>query len=455
MSRLFTCLLFAAAMLTAGAYDYKVGDLCYNINEDGNTVSVAPEKSNGGYTSLGGKVTIPRMVLIENRPYTVTAIGRNAFYYCKNITEVVIGDAVTIIDSFAFEDCSGLTSVTFGRVLQVIGFSSFSGCKSLTTLDIPKPVKEIGESAFDGCTSLTTITLPSTLLTIGRSAFAYCSKVTTINGGENVERMGRGAIDYTKWYSNQPNGVVYFGKVAVGVRGDVPETITFKEGIVSIAPYFVSSDYLLHVNFPSTLKEIGEQSFEFCRELNNVTFPASLEVIGPTAFDACMAFTDVVIPDNVTTIGNNAFSRSSNITKVTIGKGVTSIGQTAFTSCTGLQHIYSFPDPDLVVMGKDVFYRGPSSSCVLHVKSEYLSKYETADQWKNFMPNIVDDLSDAPAAKKGDVNGDGEVGIADVTVLVDLISNRSENERSDVNGDGETGIPDVTVLVSLILESLR
>ena len=71
------------------------------------------------------------------------------------------------------------------------------------------------------------------------------------------------------------------------------------------------------------------------------------------------------------------------------------------------------------------------------------------------MPNIVGDLSDAPAAKKGDVNGDGEVGIADVTVLVDLISNRSENERSDVNGDGETGIPDVTVLVSLILESLR
>ena len=453
MTRFFTCLLFAAAMLTAGAYDYKVGDLCYDINEDGNTVSVAPEKSNGGYNSLSGVVTIPRMVLIENRPYTVTAIARNAFYYCKNITDVSVGDGVIKIDSFAFEDCTGLKSVTFGRVLQIIGFSSFSGCKSLTTLDIPEPVKEIQESAFENCTSLTTITLPSTLLTIGRSAFARCSKVTTINGGENVERMGRNAISYTKWYSNQPDGVVYFGKVAAGLRGDIPETLTFKEGIVSIAPCFVNNDILINVKFPSTLREIGEEAFAACRNLNNVTFPSSLQVIGSQAFDACMAFTEVVIPDNVTTLESNAFSRSSGITKLTIGKGVISIGSYAFTSCTGLQQIYSYPDPDNVTMGRDVFYHGPSASCVLHVKNEYLGKYEVADQWKNFMPNIVGDLTDQPSGEKGDVNGDGEVGIADVTQLVDLLVTNSENERSDVNNDGETGIADLTMLVSIILSS--
>lgn len=60
--------------------------------------------------------------------------------------------------------------------------------------------------------------------------------------------------------------------------------------------------------------------------------------------------------------------------------------------------------------------------------------------------------ADQPAVKKGDVNGDGEVGVADVSKLVDLLINHSTNERSDVNGDGETSIADLTMLVSIILE---
>ena len=52
----------------------------------------------------------------------------------------------------------------------------------------------------------------------------------------------------------------------------------------------------------------------------------------------------------------------------------------------------------------------------------------------------------------GDVNGDGEVSIADVTMLVSLVVEQSSNPRSDVNGDGETSIADVTTLVTILLE---
>ena len=50
----------------------------------------------------------------------------------------------------------------------------------------------------------------------------------------------------------------------------------------------------------------------------------------------------------------------------------------------------------------------------------------------------------------GDVNGDDEVSIADVTMLVDLLLRQQSNERSDVNGDGETGIADLTSLVDIL-----
>ena len=57
-----------------------------------------------------------------------------------------------------------------------------------------------------------------------------------------------------------------------------------------------------------------------------------------------------------------------------------------------------------------------------------------------------------PDFKKGDVNGDGEISIADVTMLVSLVVDQASNERSDVNGDGETGIADVTTLVNMLME---
>jgi hypothetical protein len=55
-------------------------------------------------------------------------------------------------------------------------------------------------------------------------------------------------------------------------------------------------------------------------------------------------------------------------------------------------------------------------------------------------------------AKKGDVNGDGEVTIADVTALVNIILGKNDKKAiADVNGDGPVTIADVTALVNIIL----
>jgi spore coat protein CotH len=55
----------------------------------------------------------------------------------------------------------------------------------------------------------------------------------------------------------------------------------------------------------------------------------------------------------------------------------------------------------------------------------------------------------------GDVNGDGEISIADVTVLIDILlggfANYDTQQRSDVNGDKEVSIADVTTLIDILL----
>lgn len=57
-----------------------------------------------------------------------------------------------------------------------------------------------------------------------------------------------------------------------------------------------------------------------------------------------------------------------------------------------------------------------------------------------------------PALPAGDVNGDGEVSVADVNVLVEMTLSGTFNVAGDVNGDSEVSIADVNALIDLILQ---
>ena len=53
--------------------------------------------------------------------------------------------------------------------------------------------------------------------------------------------------------------------------------------------------------------------------------------------------------------------------------------------------------------------------------------------------------------KIGDVNGDGEINIADVNAVIDHILSNTFSKPADVNGDGEVNIADVNALLDIIL----
>ena len=57
--------------------------------------------------------------------------------------------------------------------------------------------------------------------------------------------------------------------------------------------------------------------------------------------------------------------------------------------------------------------------------------------------------------KNGDVNGDGEVNVSDVNVVIDIILGGNYNDdirrRADVNNDGEIGVSDINLLIDIIL----
>ena len=83
-----------------------------------------------------------------------------------------------------------------------------------------------------------------------------------------------------------------------------------------------------------------------------------------------------------------------------------------------------------------------------YVGGTYANEVAHLKQWASQRLQAMDRTLYKPV--KGDVNGDGEVSVADITMLVSLVLAQKSNPRSDVNEDTETSIADISALVGIL-----
>ena len=130
-------MLSLQAMAYDFSYTHQGKTLYYDIISD-STVEVTYYSSVVTNNYVNGDVVIPSSVEYNGTTYSVTSIGIEAFYWCRNLTSVTIGSGVTSIDMRAFSECPALTSV---RCLAVtppsIDSNSFSNVPSTCTLTVP------------------------------------------------------------------------------------------------------------------------------------------------------------------------------------------------------------------------------------------------------------------------------------------------------------------------------
>lgn len=115
----------------APAYSFEVDGIYYNItSEEELTVAVIENKNWGNnYTNdYTGNIVIPEVVSYNEKSYTVTSIGNEAFKGCIGLTSVTIPNSVISIGYRAFYECSGLTSITIPNSIINIGYDAFNSC---------------------------------------------------------------------------------------------------------------------------------------------------------------------------------------------------------------------------------------------------------------------------------------------------------------------------------------
>ena len=400
---LFLCVIMLATMaigsVTSYAYDieytdeyeYKIANSTIYYTIENNEITIS-DCDNDSY----GELVIPEK--INNIP--VRYIGDNAFFFCSNLTSVILPDSVTNIGVDAFYGCTGLTSIiipdsvsfikeyAFRFVNNVIYFgeavgspwgakahngyvenglvyndkskSKFLGCPSTKKGDVvlPDSVVRIIDNAFYGCSNLKSITIPNSVTFIGNEALSGCSGLTSIT---------------------IPDGVTWFGSYAFsGCSGltsfSIPKSVSYvgneaflgcsKLVSIDVSPqneHYCSDNGILFDTDKTTLIKYPDAKKGY-----SYSIPDSVHYIDASAFSYNMNINEIVISDNVEIIGWNAFSNCQNLKKIKLGNKIKSIGRNAFDN-TAFYNNYS----------------NWSNDGLLYLK-EYLldSKYFTSKEYK-------------------------------------------------------------------------
>lgn len=173
--------------LSATAFDGCVR--LKDINLSNATIAAIPDQIFSGMRGLIS-ATVPK---------TVTSIGTEAFYACKNL-EMINGLSdcnITKIGEKAFYNCWSLKGADLsGSSLTVLPASAFKGDTALLSVKMPESLNEIGNEAFYGCSAMKKLDLNNTrLTTIGNSALSDMTSLMYINLPDTVNSVGAKAFD--------------------------------------------------------------------------------------------------------------------------------------------------------------------------------------------------------------------------------------------------------------------
>lgn len=330
-----TSLVALVAMLMllptgAGAYQFAVDGIFYNVNDHGAIVT-----HNGGTNCYSGDVIIPDVVSFGDTTYQVVAIGENAFKNSSGLTSVSIPETVTGIGKYAFTWCTGLTAVTIPGSVVTMEDGAFYYCTGLKSVNIPTGITALSEHLFHGCSSLVDINIPDGVTSIGGGAFKECASLTSVTLPPGITTIDVSVFEACAGLSSIiiPDQVTSIKSAAfmdcTGLAG-----ITFSTALKKIGSMaFYNCNSLTEVTLPDSVTIIDEAAFAECKKLTKVHMPALLTNIAGKGFFNCTSLTGVEFPNSLQKIGAQGFEWCRNLKKITFGNSISRIGQEAFSGC--------------------------------------------------------------------------------------------------------------------------
>ena len=301
----------------------------------------------------------------------IREIGASAFEGCTALETLIFEagtESLTIHDK-AFYNLKELKTLTFnGRsggdiILEDEIFASSTNLpkSELTTITLPESVKKLGKYTFAQRNNLKVVNLPASLEEVGMlevgdqyplisttsntykltsigiantSIFTGCGTLETVNvaaGGAHFESIG--GVLFAK-----EDGVTTTLLVAPwgnegdkmpdelkdpNVEGDQYGYLEVPETVTKIADYAFYYNKVKRVVFKGDHTEfaLGNNAFQWARELESISLPSGLKEIPEALFSNCNKLKEVEVPNTVTLVKQKAFANIDTLEKVTFAPG--------------------------------------------------------------------------------------------------------------------------------------
>ena len=362
-------------------------------------------------------------------PEGVVVIGESAFHDCTLLANITLPSTLCEIGEYAFSGCA-FESIAVPEGVGCISNGVFSGCWLLRDVTLPATLQEVGSGAFSGCelSDVTSYALIPPVL----DAYAF-DKQTYVQARLHVPAEAEAAYcaaDKWMYFSEKAevDGITYalnpYNHTAVvftgpwGVASVAVPAIIQHEGIgytvngIGIDAFYDENYYgesvLSDIVLPETILFLDERAFMACKgltkldlpeglvsigyracfdlELKDIHLPSTLREIGEDAFGSCGLLESIIIPEGVTSIGESAFSSCSSLASVTLPSTLKTIGGYAFGysvfNCLTDITCYAAIPP---VIDKDTFCEDIYSIATLHVPSDAVDNYQSAEYWNEFL----------------------------------------------------------------------
>ena len=407
----------------------------YKNNEKWGKLKVMAGSYDFTYNSANPNRTIYHMTVTSGTPLTVDGVT-----YAGKAKYVYHPANMTLESPTTFDCTNSEMDMTNGGskkyLMTEFGDSALIWCEQLTNVRVERMehLERIGNSAFRG-TNITQFTVPASCSHIGNMAFSACSKLSELMLMRNQNRTyGRlfyqlNATNFNCYINWKDHYNLYLDVSKWPTSPYRPECKDQLNGWVQINDGSTVSTFVVY--HPVDWEASGLNAYIVDGYDKNKKIASTMKM-GRTS-----TANGVLIEGYKQ---NVIYKLKRPITEPT-NPGNYLQGTVTSENLDQYKVAYVFDK-------KDKYFWKPSSGYRSEAGSAFLRLSNT--QAGNTTKVYIDRWYKAT----GDINGDGEINVSDVTALINKIlgSSTYSDAVCDINGDGEINVSDVTALINLILK---
>ena len=401
--------------------------------------------------------------------------GNLPWYWNETITKLVVEAPLEAIPTGAFKTMRVLETVVMPESVTYLGGGVFDGCWVLDTLALSEDAIEEGVMDLTKITSMASYALGGiganaeaiTVLFADDMDFSGCNAGQFFQACPSVTvRLNVGTTAATTFVAFEENATnkdnISIEWVIDGVVRPADAIDLHTDGTL----WYTIRENVLTIGGPATeFRFSGNLPWYWNETITKLVIEAPLAAIPTGAFKTMRVLKTVVMPESVTYLGGGVFDGCYVLDTIALSEDAIKEGVMDLTKITSMASyalggIGKDAEAVTVLFADDMDFSGYNGgqffqacpSVTVKVKKDttaattFAAFKETAANKDNITLEIISSII-------GDIDGDGEIAIADAVLFAQSLAKWAveiNEDAADTNGDGEIGIADLVLLAQYL-----